>query len=91
MEKINFNINDIKSCAENTETYNRGLEYYRNNNVGNLTITKHFNQEKMSFDSTYSSKIKGNYVSAYDTSVNLDEDGDVNDFDCNCAAFLENS
>ena len=46
MEKINFNIDDIKNCADNLITYKRGLNYYRDNMVGKLSI-KRINKEEI--------------------------------------------
>ena len=91
MEKINFNIDDIKNSAENSVTYNRGLAYYRNNQVGKLSIERIYNEETVGFDYKYSAKIKGHYFSSYNTSIIVDNEGDIVEFDCDCPAFKDNN
>ncbi|MDW5298682.1 MAG: SNF2 helicase associated domain-containing protein [Sedimentibacter sp.] len=90
MEKINFNIDDIKNLTENSITYKRGLAYYRENQVGKLSIEKIYNEEIVGFDNKYSAKVKGHFYSSYDTSVIIDNDGDIAGFNCNCPAFRDN-
>lgn len=90
MGKINFNINDIKNCAENLMTYKRGVEYYNNNMVVKLSAHKVQNKAEDGYSTKYSALVKGKSYSSYDTTIILDEGGDINDFDCDCPAFLEN-
>lgn len=86
MRKINFNINDIKNCAENLITYKRGVEYYNNNMVVKLSADK----DEDACSTKYSALVKGKSYSSYDTTVILNDKGDIADFDCDCPAFLEN-
>lgn len=90
MEKINFNINDIKNCSENSITYKRGVEYYNNNMVVKINTEKVQNKDDDGYSTKYTALIKGKSHSSYDTEVILDEKGDITDFDCDCPAFLEN-
>lgn len=89
MGKINFNINDIKNCSENSITYKRGIEYFNNNMVVKINTEKIQNDDD-GYITKYSALVKGNSYSSYDTEVILDEKGDITDFDCDCPAFLEN-
>jgi len=90
MKKINFNINDIKNCAENPITYKRGVEYYNNNMVVKLSAQRIQSMTEESFSTKYSALVKGKSYSSYDTTVILNDRGDIADFDCDCPAFLEN-
>ncbi len=90
MRKINFNINDIKNCAENSITYKRGVEYYNNNMVVKLSTQKIQNTTEEGCITKYSVLVKGKSYSSYDTTVILNDKGDIADFDCDCPAFMEN-
>lgn len=90
MGKINFNINDIKNNAENSITYKRGVEYYNKNMVVKLSSEKIQNEIEYGFNTKYDGLVKGQSYSTYDTSVLLNDRGDIVDFDCDCPAFLEN-
>ena len=90
MEKINFNIEDIKDCAENKTTYKKGVDYFRDNYVGKFSIERIFNEEIVGFYNKYSTKVKGSYYSSYDTSIVIDNEGDIAKYGCSCPAFAEN-
>lgn len=90
MGKINFNINDIKNCAENLITYKRGAEYYNSNMVVKLSTQKIQNKAEDGYSTKYTALVKGKSYSSYDTTVILNDSGDITDFDCDCPAFLEN-
>lgn len=89
MGKINFNINDIKNCSENSITYKRGVEYYNSNMVVKISTEKIHNKDD-GCSTKYTALVKGKSNSSYDTEVLLNEKGDIIDFDCDCPAFLEN-
>ncbi len=91
MDKINFNINDIRSFAANGKTFIKGLEYYNSNNVAHIDIDKVYYETLGEHVNIYTAKVKGSYYSSYETSITIDDDGNVLDFDCNCPAFLEYS
>lgn len=91
MEKINFNINDIKSFASNLKTFTKGLDYYNSGHVASIDIQASYDATLEEQVNTYTTKVKGSYCSNYDVSIKTDNDGNVFDFDCNCPAFLENS
>lgn len=90
MGKINFNINDIKNCAENSITYKRGVEYYNSNMVVKLSTQLVQNKQENGFSTKYDALVKGKSYSSYDTTVIVNENGDIDDFDCDCPAFLDN-
>jgi len=91
MDKINFNISDIKSCASNPITFARGLDYYNKNQVSHINYKKEYDPELGDQVNIYTTKVKGHYYSSYDISVVIDEVGDILDYECNCPAFLENN
>ncbi len=91
MEKIKFNMNDIRSYATNHKTFTKGLDYYNKNQVSHINYKKKYDPMLERHISIYSSKVKGQYYSSYDISIMVDNDGDIVDFECNCSAFLENS
>ena len=91
MEKINFNINDIRSFAANPTTFTRGLDYYNKNHVAHIDTEKKYDLTLEEQVNIYTTKVKGSYCSSYDTTITVDDDGDVLDFDCNCPAFLGNN
>lgn len=90
MGKINFNINDIRNCAENSTTYKRGVEYYNKNMVVRLSSELIQNDRLDGYNTKYEGLVKGKSYSSYDTTVILNDRGDLSDFDCDCPAFLEN-
>lgn len=89
MEKINFNIDDIKNCSANDSSFKKGATYYRENHVGKFSSEKVYNEETVGFYQKYTTKVKGSGTSSYDTSVSIDNEGDIADFDCSCPAFKE--
>jgi len=91
MEKINFNINDIRSFASNSTTFTRGLDYYNNNHVAHIGYKRNYDSTLKEYVNVYTTKVKGYYHSSYDTVITIDDEGDVLDFDCNCQAFSENT
>lgn len=91
MEKINFNINDIRVFAANPRTFAKGLEYYNKNQVSNINYKKKYDPKLEEHTNIYSTKVKGHYHSSYDISVIVDINGDLIDFECDCPAFLEGS
>jgi len=91
MEKIKFDINDIRSFAANPITFTRGLDYYNKNHVAHIDTEKKYDSTLEEQVNIYTAKVKGSYCSSYDTSITVDDEGDVLDFDCNCPAFLENT
>lgn len=90
MRKINFNIDDIKNCTENQITYKRGLRYYEDNHVGRLSLERIYNEETVGFENKYSAKVEGNFGKVYNTSVHIDNEGEIVKFNCNCPAFIDN-
>jgi SNF2 family DNA or RNA helicase len=90
MGKINFNTNDIKSYAENSITYNRGAKYYNENMVVELSRQKIQNKPEDGYTTRYSALVKGKSYSSYNTTVILNDNGDITDFDCDCPTFSEN-
>lgn len=89
MEKINFNLDDIKNCSANDSSFKKGAAYYRENHVGKFSSEKVYNEETVGFYLKYSTKVKGSGTSSYDTSVSIDTEGDIADFGCSCPAFKE--
>ncbi|MFA9423303.1 MAG: SNF2 helicase associated domain-containing protein [Sedimentibacter sp.] len=90
MGKINFNIEDIKNYADTLITYRKGLAYYKDNKVSKLSIEKIYNEETVGFENKYSAKVKGHSYPSYNTSVTVDNDGEIVSFNCSCPAFDEN-
>lgn len=91
MEKINFNINDIRGFATNPRTFAKGLDYYNKNQVSHINYKNKYDSTLEEQVNIYSTKVKGHYSSSYDISVIVDDDGNIVDFECDCPAFLENS
>ena len=91
MEKINVNINDIKSFASDLKTFTKGLDYYNSSHVTSIDIKASYDSTLEEQVNTYTTKVKGNYCSFYDVSIKIDNDGNMLDYECNCPAFLENS
>jgi len=91
MEKINFNINDIRSIASNSTAFTMGLDYYNKNHVAHVSCRRNYDLILKDYVNIYTSKVKGYYRASYDTSITIDDEGDVLDFDCDCQAFLENT
>lgn len=90
MGKINFNTSDIKNCSSNSITYKRGIKYYNSNMVVKINIQKIQNKAGDGYSTKYTALVKGKSHSSYDTTVILNENGDISDFECDCPAFLEN-
>ncbi|WP_019230280.1 SWIM zinc finger domain-containing protein [Sedimentibacter sp. B4] len=90
MEKINFNLDDIKNCSANESSFKKGAAYYRENHVGKFSSERVYNQETVGFYLKYSTRVRGTGTSSYETSVSIDNEGDIADFACNCVAFKEN-
>lgn len=90
MGKINFNINDIKNCAENSITYKRGVDYYNKNMIVKISSQIIQNKQEDGYSTKFDAIVKGKSYSSYVTTVIVNEYGDIDDLDCNCPAFLEN-
>jgi SNF2 family DNA or RNA helicase len=91
MGKINFNINDIRALASNAKTFIRGTDYYNKNHVGKINIENIYDTTLEEEVNIYSTKVLGSYFTSYDTSIKINNKGDILDYSCNCPAFLEYS
>ncbi len=89
MEKINFNVSDIKNCSEDSIAYKKGIKYYNGNMVVKINIQRIHNKKEDGYCTKYTALVKGKSRPSYDTTVMLNEKGDIADFDCDCPAFME--
>lgn len=91
MGKINFNINDIRSFSSNSTIFIKGQEYYNRNHVAPISYKRNYDSVHKEYVNLYNTKVKGYYRSSYDTSVTINDEGNILEFDCNCPAFSENN
>lgn len=80
--KTNLSLNEIRDQAETRINYLRGEEYYSQKRVNEVCLWK-----DASGSEQLSASIKGSKESQYITSVLIDGDGEVFDYECTCPVF----
>ncbi len=75
-----MNIKQIKQTASNQITFERGVDYYENGHVQNYHIN-------ISRNIILTAEVIGSLNNIYQVSAEINELGELNDYNCQCKAF----
>ncbi len=81
-----FNLRDIKNEAMNAAVFNRGLDYYNNGMVHNTRVEYNGLIED---GYTIYSLVCGSYRNLYDVSIDIDDEGKIDTYNCTCPSCIE--